>query len=186
MHYTVGARQKQERWHGGENGEKRQAKKADVDGSGRALSPNQGSEQHWMVDTVSSKRRSEIMSGIRSTGMKPEMRVRQQLHAEGYRYRLHRRDLPGKPDLVFPARRKVIFVHGCFWHQHGDPGCRIARRPKSNQEYWLPKLERNVARDTENMARLLESGWEVLVIWECEVRKGPGFVRKAAEFLDGV
>ena len=94
------------------------------------------------------------MSGIRSTGMRPEMTVRQQLHAEGYRYRLHRRDLPGKPELVFPSRRKVIFVHGCFWHQHADPGCRIARRPQSNREYWLPKLERNAARDAENVGRL--------------------------------
>ena len=125
------------------------------------------------------------MSGIRSTGMKPEMTVRRQLHAWGYRYRLHCRDLPGRPDLVFPSRRKVIFVHGCFWHQHADPDCRIVRRPRSNQEYWLPKLERNVVRDVENFARLRETGWDVLVIWECEVRMGSGFLQKATAFLDG-
>ena len=137
-----------------------------------------------MVDTVTPKRRSEIMSGIRSKGMRPEMTVRRQLHSMGYRYRLHRRDLPGKPDLVFPARRKVIFVHGCFWHQHSDPACRIVRRPKSNREYWMPKLERNVARDAENRARLRELGWKVHVIWECEVRAGSRFLDKAREYLD--
>lgn len=139
-----------------------------------------------MVDTVTPKRRSEIMSGIRSKGMKPEMTVRRLLHAMGYRFRLHRRDLPGKPDLVFPGRRKVIFVHGCFWHQHGAPGCKIARRPKSNQEYWLPKLDRNAARDAEHQASLRGQGWDVLVIWECEVNAGPGFLEKAKKFLDGV
>ena len=137
-----------------------------------------------MVDTVTPKRRSEIMSRIRSKGMKPEMTVRSQLHSLGYRYRLHRRDLPGNPDLVFPARRKVIFVHGCFWHQHADPACRIARRPKSNREYWIAKLDRNVARDAENHARLRKSGWKVHVIWECEVRAGLRFLDKAREYLD--
>ena len=139
-----------------------------------------------MADTVTPKRRSEIMSGIRSKGMKPEMTVRRLLHGMGYRFRLHRRDLPGKPDLVFPGRRKVIFVHGCFWHQHGDSGCKIARRPKSNQEYWLPKLDRNVALDAEHQASLRGQGWDVLVIWECEVNAGPEFLEKAKKFLDGV
>ena len=138
-----------------------------------------------MADTVTSERRSEIMSGIRSKGMKPEMTVRRLLHAMGYRFRLHRRDLPGKPDLVFPGRRKVIFVHGCFWHQHGDPGCKIARRPKSNLEYWLPKLDRNASRDAEHQASLRDRGWDVLVIWECEVRAGPDFLKKVKRFLDG-
>ena len=138
-----------------------------------------------MADTVTSERRSEIMSGIRSKGTKPELAVRRLLHAMGYRFRLHRRDLPGKPDLVFPGRRKVIFVHGCFWHQHADPDCKIARRPKSNREYWLPKLDRNSARDAEHQASLRGKGWDVLVIWECEVRAGPGFLEKARRFLDG-
>lgn len=138
-----------------------------------------------MVDTVTPARRSEIMSGIRSKDMKPEMVVRRELHSRGYRYRLHGRDLPGNPDLVFTRRRKVIFVHGCFWHQHADPACRIVRLPKSNLEYWMPKLERNVARDAENCARLRELGWEVLVIWECEIRTGSSFLKKARDYLDG-
>ena len=92
-----------------------------------------------MTDTVTSKRRSEIMANIHSKGMKPEMLVRRLVHSMGYRYRLHRSDLPGKPDLAFPRQRKVIFVHGCFWHQHANPGCKIARLPKSNPNYWLPQ-----------------------------------------------
>lgn len=122
-----------------------------------------------MADTVTPERRSEIMSRIRSRGMKPEMRVRRVTHGMGYRYRLHGTDLPGTPDLVFRARRKVIFVHGCFWHQHADPSCKLVRRPKSNRDYWLPKLERNVQRDAENERRIADLGWKVLVLWECEV-----------------
>ena len=111
-----------------------------------------------MADTVTPKRRSEIMSNIRAKGMKPEMALRRITHAMGYRYRLYRKDLPGKPDLMFPGRRKVIFVHGFFWHQHADLACKISRRPRSNQDYWLPKLERNVTRDAEHQARLTELG----------------------------
>lgn len=136
-----------------------------------------------MVDSVSPERRSEIMSKIRSKGMKPEMTVRRLLHSMGYRYRVHG-DLPGKPDLVFPARRKVIFVHGCFWHQHPDPACKIVRRPKSNRSYWSAKLRRNVERDAENCARLHGLGWKVLVIWECEVRAGTGLAERAADYLE--
>jgi DNA mismatch endonuclease (patch repair protein) len=136
------------------------------------------------VDTVSQKRRSEIMSNIRAKGMKPEMVVRRLAHAMGYRYRLHSKDVPGKPDLVFPGRRKAIFVHGCFWHQHADPFCKIARRPQSNQDYWLPKLKRNVARDAEHQARLAELGWDVLVIWECEVEAGDGLAERIIFFLN--
>ena len=137
-----------------------------------------------MADTVTPKRRSEIMSNIRAKGMKPEMAVRRITHAMGYRYRLHRKDLPGKPDLVFPGRRKVIFVHGCFWHQHADLACKISRRPRSNQDYWLPKLERNVTRDAEHQARLTELGWNVLVIWECDVESGDGIADLIREFLE--
>lgn len=137
-----------------------------------------------MADTVTPERRSEIMSNIRAKGMKPEMAVRRITHAMGYRYRLHRKDLPGKPDLVFPSRRKVIFVHGCFWHQHGDADCKIARRPKSNQDYWFPKLARNVARDAEHRARLTELGWGVLVIWECEVGSARGIEERIREYLN--
>lgn len=137
-----------------------------------------------MADTVTPERRSEIMSNIRSKSMKPEMAVRQGLHAMGYRYRLHRKDLPGKPDLVFSRRQAVIFVHGCFWHRHADPACKIARLPRSNREYWLPKLERNVARDAACQAELRQLGWKVLVIWECEIRAGSGFLERAKKFLD--
>lgn len=136
-----------------------------------------------MADTVTAQRRSEIMSKIRAKGMKPEMAVRRMTHAMGYRYRLHGKDLPGKPDLVFPSRRKVIFVHGCFWHQHSDPACRIAHLPKSNLHYWLPKLERNVIRDAEQRAELARLGWDVLVIWECDVVRDDGIADRIRSFL---
>ena len=132
-----------------------------------------------MVDTVSSKRRSEIMSRIRAKGTKPEMAVRQLAHSMGYRFRLHRADLPGTPDMVFPSRRKLIFVHGCFWHQHS--GCPDGRIPKSNRDYWRKKLGRNVERDREHQVALREMGWEVLVIWECQVQSG----RSASRILQG-
>ncbi|MCY3677607.1 MAG: very short patch repair endonuclease [Gemmatimonadetes bacterium] len=137
-----------------------------------------------MADTVTAQRRSEIMSKIRAKGMKPEMAVRRMTHAMGYRYRLHGKDLPGKPDLVFPSRRKVIFVHGCFWHQHSDPACRIAHLPKSNRHYWLPKLERNVIRDAEQRAELARLGWDVLVIWECDVVRDDGIADRIRSFLE--
>lgn len=110
------------------------------------------------------------MARIRSSGTKPEMLVRRLAHRLGYRYRLHRKDLPGKPDLVFPGRRAIIFVHGCFWHQHPDPTCKDSVLPKSREEYWLPKLQRNQQRDSEHVEALLKEGWRVLIIWECETR----------------
>ena len=137
-----------------------------------------------MADTVTPERRSEIMSNIRAKGMKPEMAVRRITHAMGYRYRLHGKDLPGKPDLVFAGRRKVIFIHGCFWHQHADPACKIARLPRSNRDYWLPKLERNAARDAEHDAKLAEAGWGVLVLWECEVKEPNGLASRIRNFLE--
>lgn len=112
--------------------------------------------------------RGENMRRIRSKDTGPEMAVRRLVHRLGYRYRLHRKDIPGKPDLVFPGRRKVIFIHGCFWHQH--PGCREGRLPKSNLTYWLPKLKRNTERDEAALAQLAASGWDVLVLWECETK----------------
>src|SRR4051812_25213251 len=121
-----------------------------------------------MIQTSTSLSRSANMRAIRSTGMKPELSVRQTVYALGYRYRLHRRDLPGVPDLVFSARRRAIFVHGCFWHQHR--GCRMAHLPKTNLSYWLPKLSRNVTRDKKNVRSLRRLGWDVLVIWECETK----------------
>ena len=101
--------------------------------------------------------------------MKPEMAVRKLVHSLGCRYRLHRKGLPGKPDLAFPTRRKVIFVHGCFWHQHYCS--RGARTPKSRRDYWIPKLRRNKQRDAGHQIRLCEMGWNVLVIWECEMKE---------------
>jgi DNA mismatch endonuclease (patch repair protein) len=102
----------------------------------------------------------------------------------GYRFRLHARDLPGKPDLVFRPRRKVIFVHGCFWHQHRKDSCKDGRPPKSNTGYWSAKLARNVARDAASISALKAGGWKVLVLWECEVLKGgTGLERRVRQFL---
>ena len=138
------------------------------------------------MDRVSPEIRSRTMRAIRSKDMKPELAVRRLVYGMGYRYRLHRHNLPGRPDLVFQGRRKVIFVHGCFWHQHADPACKIAHRPKSNREYWLPKLDRNVARDSEHRARLCELGWDSLVVWECQVRAGRGIADRIRDFLEQV
>ena len=121
------------------------------------------------VDQLSTEQRSRVMRRVRSKDTRPEMTVRSLVHRLGYRFRLHRKDLPGRPDLVFPARSKVIFVHGCWWHQHRCS--RGSRSPKSNQTYWLPKLEKNVRRDRRNIRRLRRDGWSVMVIWECQVSK---------------
>lgn len=120
-----------------------------------------------MTDKLSVERRSANMRAVRSKDTKPEMLVRRAVYALGYRYRLHRRDLPGKPDLAFIGKRKAIFVHGCFWHQHED--CREASKPKSNGGYWGPKLARNVERDANNVDALHRAGWQTLIIWECDM-----------------
>ena len=135
------------------------------------------------MDKISEERRSFNMRAIRSKNMLPEIIVRRLTHSMGYRFRLHRRDLPGRPDLVFPSRRKVIFVHGCFWHQHADPECKISRMPKSNLEYWRPKLEGNVVRDSEHQLRLREQGWTVAVVWECETKDLKSLQAKIKRFL---
>src|SRR5882762_10482633 len=116
-----------------------------------------------MADKLSPKRRSENMRRIKSKDTNPELLVRRLVHSLGYRYRLHGRNLPGKPDLVFGSRRKIIFVHGCFWHAHT---CKVAHIPKTNTPYWNPKLLRNQARDKKNIETLKADGWDVLVIWE--------------------
>jgi len=116
-------------------------------------------------DTAGRVSRSENMRRIHGKNTVPELTVRRLLYRLGYRYRLHRSDLPGKPDIVFAKRRKVIFVHGCFWHAHS---CRKAHQPQTNQSYWTPKLERNVERDLKNEAALSSLGWESLVVWECQ------------------
>jgi DNA mismatch endonuclease (patch repair protein) len=136
------------------------------------------------MDTLTGPERSERMARIRGKDSKPEMLVRRLVHAAGYRFRLHRRDLPGRPDLVFPGRRKIIFVHGCFWHQHPDPTCRLARRPKSRHEFWSPKFEANIARDERVLARLADLGWNVLIVWECELRDKGSLERALRGFLE--
>ena len=135
-----------------------------------------------MTDKIDPVRRSANMRAIRSRDMKPEMVVRKLIHGMGYRYRLHRSDLPGKPDLVFPSRKKVIFVHGCFWHSHE---CGMAHKPKSNLDYWAPKLERNKERDAENVAGLEMRGWRVFIVWECETKDYETLKQKLICFLDG-
>ena len=121
-----------------------------------------------MADTLPPDRRSWNMRRITSANTKPELIVRSMLHRAGYRFRLHERNLPGKPDIVLKKYKSAIFVNGCFWHQH--PGCKRATKPKSNQEYWLPKLERNKVRFLEVTQELEARGWNVIVIWECETK----------------
>lgn len=123
-----------------------------------------------MPDTVSSERRSEIMSHIRSQNTSIEILVRQQLFALGLRYRINYKPLPGKPDIVFTKKRVAIFIHGCFWHGH-DAGCRYSHVSKSRTEYWSEKISRTKMRDKQHLADLEAKGWHVLVIWECEIRK---------------
>lgn len=121
-----------------------------------------------MTDVLSEEQRRRNMAAIRSTNTKPELRVRRALHAAGLRYRLHVRGLPGTPDLVFPSRRVVVFVHGCFWHQH--PLCHNVKMPASRPEFWGPKLVANVERDRRQQRALRTLGWRVLVIWECQTK----------------
>lgn len=136
-----------------------------------------------MTDTLSPSDRSRRMAAVRSIDTKPEMIVRKLVHGMGYRYRLHGRDLPGTPDMVFPSRRSVIFVHGCFWHRHEH--CRLARLPKSRLEFWAAKLEGNRARDERKVAELRAQGWRVLVVWECELKDRQALVTRLKCFLDG-
>ncbi|KAF1042529.1 very short patch repair endonuclease [Xylophilus sp.] len=133
------------------------------------------------MDTLTPEARSRLMSRIRSTDTKPELAVRSLLHRLGYRFRLHRKDLPGRPDVVLPKHRKVILVHGCFWHGHG---CKLAPGSKSNLGYWSPKIEANRARDSRNRQALLDLGWQVLELWECEVRDLQATEERIRAFLD--
>lgn len=136
-----------------------------------------------MTDTLTPAERSRRMASIRGRNTGPEMRVRRLLHGLGYRFRLHGRGLPGRPDLVFPSRSAVIFVHGCFWHRHADPECPLARMPKSRQEFWRPKLEANRARDAAVGQQLTALGWRAHIIWECELRNLDMVTRRVIEFL---
>jgi DNA mismatch endonuclease (patch repair protein) len=136
------------------------------------------------LDRLSVEARSAHMRKIRSKDTRPEFIVRRLLHRLGYRYRLHRGDLPGKPDLVFGSRRKVIQVHGCFWHQHD--GCRHSHIPKSRLDYWVPKLARTVERDRSSLGALEAAGWCVMIVWECEVRDGAKLEKTLTRFLGAV
>ncbi len=137
-----------------------------------------------MPDRFSPEVRSRIMARVRSKGTKPELVVRRALHRLGYRYRLHRADLPGCPDLTFHLRRKVLFVNGCFWHLH--PGCSWARIPVGNRGYWLPKLNGNRKRDLDNLAALKRDGWEVFIVWECELKDWEATLNRVIQFLGPV
>jgi DNA mismatch endonuclease, patch repair protein len=136
------------------------------------------------TDPLSPAERSERMRRVRSKDTKPEMVVRRLVHALGYRYRLHSKSLPGKPDLIFAGRRKVIFVHGCFWHRHDENRCALTRWPKSRLEFWEPKLLANKRRDGENQTKLNELGWRFFIVWECELRDRAELTRRIVEFLE--
>lgn len=133
------------------------------------------------TDIFSAEKRSEIMSKVKSKNTKPERVVRSLLHQLGYRFRLHRQDLPGKPDIVLPKYQSVIFVHGCFWHQH--PDCRKATIPQKNRDFWEKKLLRNMKRDQEHIQELKNIGWFVLVVWECEIKDIVKLTSKLTGFL---
>lgn len=134
------------------------------------------------MDRLSPERRSWLMSRVRSKDTTPEMTVRRMVFAMGYRYRLHGPKLPGKPDLVFPRRRKVLFVHGCFWHGH--EGCRLSRTPKTNSDFWQAKVVSNRARDLRNMNALEAEGWTALTVWQCELKDPETIATRIHEFLE--
>ncbi|MCZ2153678.1 MAG: DNA mismatch endonuclease Vsr [Bryobacterales bacterium] len=135
------------------------------------------------MDSLSPDQRSERMSRVRSRDTMPELIVRKLVHHMGFRYRLHRRDLPGNPDLVFPGRGKIIFVHGCFWHRHGVR-CRLTRWPKSRLDFWKPKLEENHRRDQRNQRVLRKLGWKVMVVWECQLKETGKLAETIRRFLE--
>ena len=134
------------------------------------------------MDILTKEERSVRMGRVRTKDTEPELAVRRWLHGRGYRYRLHVRHLPGRPDLVFPSRKKAIFVHGCFWHRHD--GCKLATLPKTRPDFWIPKLEGNVARDARKSGALADAGWTSLVVWQCELRDLDAVGRRIVEFLD--
>jgi DNA mismatch endonuclease (patch repair protein) len=133
------------------------------------------------MDVFGPAKRSEVMRKVHGANTAPEIAVRSMAHQMGLRFSLRRKDLPGKPDVVFPSRKKVIFVHGCFWHGHN---CRSGKnRPTSNTSYWIPKLDRNKERDASNRRKLSALGWQVLTIWECELRNTERLRRRLASFF---
>lgn len=132
------------------------------------------------MDRLTPERRSALMRNVKGKNTTPELAVRRMLHRLGFRFRLHRKDLPGKPDIVLPSRRKIVLVHGCYWHGHD---CRYGRLPKSRLEFWGPKIEANRARDARNLAELEEQGWTVLVVWQCETRNPATLEKRLIDFL---
>jgi DNA mismatch endonuclease (patch repair protein) len=134
-----------------------------------------------MADRLTPQERSRNMSRVKGRDTKPELLVRSIVHRLGYRFRLHGKRLPGSPDVVLPRHRKVIFVHGCFWHGHS--GCRRAARPSTNREFWDRKIDGNIARDASNLEALRQAGWEVLVIWQCAMKDREHLKHTLSEFL---
>lgn len=137
-----------------------------------------------VADIFGREKRREIMSRIRGRDTKPEMVVRRIAHGLGFRFRLHRRDLPGRPDIVFPRYRAVILVHGCFWHRH--PGCKYAYSPKTRVQFWEEKFKNNVERDSRNERALRDLGWRTMVVWECEVKDHEQVAERIVSYLGGV
>ena len=134
------------------------------------------------MDVHSPEQRSYNMSRIKGKNTKPELLVRKWLWSRGYRYRLHRKDLPGKPDIVFPKQKKAVFVHGCFWHKHD---CRYFKWPRTNREFWKKKINENVRRDQKNYQDLIADGWNYFIVWECELKADiTGLWDRLAEFLE--
>jgi DNA mismatch endonuclease (patch repair protein) len=135
-----------------------------------------------MVDTLTPAERSERMARVRCGDTKPEIKVRKLLFSMGYRYRLHDKMLPGTPDIVLPSRRKIVFVHGCFWHRHAN--CALARMPKSRKAFWGAKLEGNRLRDGRTKAALRRLGWSVATVWECQLNDMPRLARRLRRFIE--
>ena len=134
-----------------------------------------------MADHLTVEARSRNMAQVKDRNTKPEMLVRRLLHGMGYRFRLHRKDLPGKPDIVLPKHRKIIFINGCFWHGH--PGCKRATRPANNREFWDNKIDGNITRDARNTEALTAAGWEVLIVWECQIRDQEQLKKLLSSFI---
>jgi DNA mismatch endonuclease, patch repair protein len=134
------------------------------------------------MDSISRSKRSDVMRSIRKTDTRPEIAVRRLLHSMGYRFRLYGKEVPGRPDIVFRSRQKVIFVNGCFWHQHR--GCSLARKPKSNLAYWIPKLEGNRQRDRKVRRKLTVSKWSYLTVWECQTIRRTTLERRLRDYLE--
>ena len=134
------------------------------------------------TDPLSPEQRERTMRAVKSEDTGPELRVRKLIHSMGYRYSLHRKDLPGKPDIVLPSRKKIVFIHGCFWHGHHCPAG--SKKPKTNADYWERKIERNVQRDRRSQSALRRGGWSVAVVWECQTRNLEKLERRLRTFLE--